>query len=117
MKKLVQLKNKENENLDPINLNYETRILNLENNTDKFIIEKVTLETNCTITSDDAKVWNVPSKNGYTTYVLKPIVVGSWSDKFAVYVPYDNTFGFGIKNTATVDYTWDIYCIVLYVKN
>lgn len=30
MKKLVQLKNKENENLDPRNLNYEGRILNLE---------------------------------------------------------------------------------------
>ncbi len=30
MKKLVQLKNKENENLDPINLNYEKRIKNLE---------------------------------------------------------------------------------------
>ena len=30
MKKLVQLKNKENENLDPINLNYEKRISNLE---------------------------------------------------------------------------------------
>ena len=32
MKKLVQLKNKENENLDPINLNYEKRLLKLENN-------------------------------------------------------------------------------------
>lgn len=30
MKKLVQLKNKEQENLDPININYEKRILNLE---------------------------------------------------------------------------------------
>lgn len=30
MKKLVQLKNKENEDLDPINLNYEKRISNLE---------------------------------------------------------------------------------------
>ena len=30
MKKLVQLKNKENENLDPININYETRLQNLE---------------------------------------------------------------------------------------
>lgn len=32
MKKLVQLKNKENENLDPINLNYEKRIKKLEDN-------------------------------------------------------------------------------------
>ena len=31
-KKLVQLKNINNENIDPINLNYETRITNLENN-------------------------------------------------------------------------------------
>ena len=31
MKKLVQLKNKENENLDPINLNYEKRLQTLEN--------------------------------------------------------------------------------------
>lgn len=30
MKELVQLKNKENKNLDPINLNYEKRISNLE---------------------------------------------------------------------------------------
>lgn len=30
MKKLVQLKNKENENLDPINLNYEERLQKLE---------------------------------------------------------------------------------------
>ena len=30
MKKLVQLKNKENENLDPINNNYEHRISSLE---------------------------------------------------------------------------------------
>lgn len=30
MKKLVQLKNKENVNLDPINITYEKRILNLE---------------------------------------------------------------------------------------
>lgn len=30
MKQLVQLKNKENENLDPINLSYEKRISNLE---------------------------------------------------------------------------------------
>ncbi|MBP3463675.1 MAG: hypothetical protein J6K45_04255 [Clostridia bacterium] len=32
MKKLVQLKNKESENLDPINLNYEKRIKKLEDN-------------------------------------------------------------------------------------
>lgn len=32
MKKLVQLKNKENENLDPINFNYEKRISKLEDN-------------------------------------------------------------------------------------
>lgn len=32
MKKLVQLKNKENENLDPINFNYEQRLQRLENN-------------------------------------------------------------------------------------
>lgn len=32
MKKLVQLKNKENENLDPINFNYEKRLQKLENN-------------------------------------------------------------------------------------
>lgn len=32
MKKLVQLKNKENENLYPINLNYEKRISKLEDN-------------------------------------------------------------------------------------
>lgn len=32
MKELVQLKNKENKNLDPINLNYEKRISNLEKN-------------------------------------------------------------------------------------
>lgn len=31
MKKLVQLKNKENENLDPINKNYEQRIEKIEN--------------------------------------------------------------------------------------
>lgn len=31
MKKLVQLKNKENENLDPINNNYEQRIEKIEN--------------------------------------------------------------------------------------
>lgn len=30
MKKLVQLKNKENENLDPININYEKRLQKLE---------------------------------------------------------------------------------------
>lgn len=32
MKKLIQLKNKENENLDPINNNYEKRIKTLEDN-------------------------------------------------------------------------------------
>lgn len=32
MKQLVQLKNKENENLDPINKNYEKRIKTLEDN-------------------------------------------------------------------------------------
>lgn len=31
MKKLVQLKNKEDENFDPINFNYEKRLQELEN--------------------------------------------------------------------------------------
>lgn len=31
MKKLVQLTNKDNENMDPINLNYEKRLIKLEN--------------------------------------------------------------------------------------
>ena len=31
MKKLIQLKNKENENFDPINSNYEKRLQELEN--------------------------------------------------------------------------------------
>lgn len=92
---------------DFINNNFTTK--------DKFIIEYYDAGSKA-FPAGEAYVWAAPLKTGYTPYILKPIVSGPWSDKFATYVPYNSTRGFGIHNSGSA-YTWNIGAYVLYVKN
>ena len=61
----------------------------------------------------------MPIKSGYTIGAYYPVVTGAWSDKYAVMVANynDNTKMLAIRNAASVDYTWTIKALVLYVKN
>lgn len=120
--KQVQLKNKNNEKVlpdfvtDELSSNSHVKVPSVYALNSKIIIENINLGE-VTIPSQDTLPFNIPNKDGYTAYILKPIVEGDWSDKFAVYVPYNKSRGFGIRNDATVSYTWTVSCDVLYVKN
>lgn len=92
-------------------------ITDLDNKQDAFIIETVTLGTSISFTGNDTRTYGIPDKTGYTGYVLKPYISGDWSDKYAVYVPWNAANRFGIRNVSSTTYSWSVYCVALYIKD
>lgn len=82
----------------------------------KIIIENVLIAENRTISGNDSHAFEVPNKEGgYSAFVLRPYVDGAWSDKYAQVGVWNSYNRFSIRNVSGTDYTWNIYCAVMYV--
>lgn len=67
--------------------------------------------------ANSTKWFTAPNKEGYATYVLKPILTGSYSDVYAAYIPHYDKNTFAIRNLSTTTaYTWVINCVILQVR-
>lgn len=82
----------------------------------KIVVEEVTLATNASFAAGDRILYQVPSKTGYIVINIKPLVSGSWSDKYALIIPYSFYDQFGILNNDTSSYTWTVKALVTYFK-
>jgi hypothetical protein len=68
--------------------------------------------------ANSTKWFTVPNKEGYSTYVLKPILTGAYSDVYGAYIPHYDKNTFAIRNLSTTTaYTWVINCSILQIKN
>ena len=82
----------------------------------KIIIETILIAKNQPFSGYATLNFEVPNKEGYSAFVLRPYANGSWSDKFALVGMWDGVHRFSIRNVSETDFTWNIFCAVMYIS-
>ena len=65
------------------------------------------------------KTYDIPSSKyeGYTGYLIKPIVDGDWADTYACVIAGKTSTKFGIRNIGTDTFSWNVSCTVIFIAN